>query len=88
MSSAVKEVCFDAGEAERRFALLAGKFNWQYKTVKDEIGLVTMRILAMIINEAAKTLEEGTATKEDIDRGMELGTGYPRGPLKWCDKVG
>ncbi|MEI7803412.1 MAG: 3-hydroxyacyl-CoA dehydrogenase family protein, partial [Bacteroidota bacterium] len=34
------------------------------------------------------TMEEGTASKEDIDSGMKLGTAYPIGPLEWADKIG
>ena len=42
----------------------------------------------MIINEAYYTVQEGTATREDIDLGMKLGTAYPMGPFEWCEKVG
>jgi 3-hydroxybutyryl-CoA dehydrogenase len=33
-------------------------------------------------------VEEGVASPEDIDRAMELGYGYPMGPLKLGDLVG
>ncbi len=62
--------------------------NWEPKFVKDSVGMVSPRILFMIINEACYTLEEGTASKEDIDSGMKLGTAYPTGPLEWADKIG
>ena len=52
--------------------------------VDDRVGLVTPRIIAMIINEAYYTVMEGTATKEDIDTGMKLGTNYPMGPFEWA----
>jgi len=52
--------------------------------VDDRVGLVTPRIIAMIINEAYYTVMEGTATKEDIDIGMKLGTNYPMGPFEWA----
>jgi 3-hydroxybutyryl-CoA dehydrogenase len=42
----------------------------------------------MIINEAYFTLEEGTANREDIDKGMKLGTAYPFGPFEWSQLVG
>ncbi len=38
----------------------------------------------MIINEAFYTVMEGTATREDIDTGMKLGTNYPMGPFEWA----
>jgi len=42
----------------------------------------------MIINEAFLTQEAGTASKEDIDLAMKLGTGYPYGPFEWAEKIG
>ena len=59
-----------------------------YQLVDDRVGMVTPRIIAMIINEAFYTVMEGTATKEDIDMGMKLGTNYPMGPFEWVSKWG
>lgn len=59
-----------------------------YEIVKDRVGMVTPRIIFMIINEAYYTLQEGTASKADIDRGMKLGTNYPYGPFEWCELIG
>ena len=56
--------------------------------VDDRVGMVTPRIIAMIINEAYFTVQEGTATREDIDTGMKLGTNYPMGPFEWASKWG
>jgi 3-hydroxybutyryl-CoA dehydrogenase len=42
----------------------------------------------MIINEACYTLQEGTASMQDIDISMKLGTNYPFGPFEWADKIG
>ncbi len=58
------------------------------EVVDDRVGMVTPRIIAMIINEAFYTVMEGTATKEDIDLGMKLGTNYPMGPFEWAAKWG
>ena len=46
------------------------------------------RILAAIINEAVQLLDEGVATRQDIDTAMRLGTNYPHGPLEWADRIG
>ena len=59
-----------------------------FEIVADQPGMVTPRIIAMIINEAYITLEEGTATREDIDLAMKLGTNYPYGPFEWADRIG
>ncbi len=56
--------------------------------VESRIGMVSARIICMIINEAYFTLQEGTANRADIDKGMKLGTAYPHGPFEWCNKIG
>ena len=56
--------------------------------VKDAAGLTFPRILSLIINEAARSLEEGVASAEEIDVAMHLGVNYPQGPLKWADQIG
>lgn len=56
--------------------------------VKDRAGMVMMRIVAMIINEAYLVLQEGTSNREDIDIAMKLGTNYPFGPIEWSEKLG
>jgi 3-hydroxybutyryl-CoA dehydrogenase len=56
--------------------------------VKDSAGLTFPRILSLIINEAARALEEGVASAEEIDIAMKLGVNYPLGPLRWADQIG
>lgn len=65
-----------------------GKLNWEYKLVNDRVGMVTPRVVCMLINEACYTLQEGTASMVDIDISMKLGTNYPFGPFEWADKIG
>jgi 3-hydroxybutyryl-CoA dehydrogenase len=62
--------------------------GWEYKLVQDRVGMVTPRIIMMIINEACYTLQEGTASMQDIDTSMKLGTNYPFGPFEWADRIG
>ncbi|SDK80258.1 3-hydroxyacyl-CoA dehydrogenase family protein [Natronorubrum texcoconense] len=54
----------------------------------DKPGFVTNRILMPWINEGIRAFDEGVATKEDIDAGMELGTNVPMGPLTLADHIG
>lgn len=56
--------------------------------VKDAPGLIFARILSLIVNEAARSLDEGVAPAEEIDTAMRLGVNYPSGPLKWADRIG
>jgi 3-hydroxybutyryl-CoA dehydrogenase len=64
------------------------KLNTKYLQVDDRLGMVTPRVICMIINEAYYTVQEGTATREDIDLAMKLGTNYPYGPFEWCERIG
>lgn len=60
----------------------------EFLIVDDRVGLVTPRVVCMIINEAYFTVQEGTATREDIDMAMKLGTNYPFGPFEWSKRIG
>ncbi len=62
--------------------------GFNYSVVPDRTGLVFPRIISMIINEAVQVYSEKTATKEDIDTALKLGTNYPFGPLEWADRLG
>lgn len=67
---------------------IESKLNINFTVVADRVGMVTPRIVLMIINEACFVVQEGTASMEDIDLGMKLGTNYPMGPFEWADKIG
>lgn len=55
---------------------------------KDVAGFIANRILMPYINEAVFCLNDGIATKEDIDKTMKLGTNVPMGPLTLADFIG
>lgn len=59
-----------------------------FRMVRDQVGMVTPRIVCMIVNEAYETLHQGVASQKDIDLSMKLGTNYPYGPFEWGDKIG
>ena len=82
------EVSLLKEEDRNALAKICDKLGTQYMVVDDRVGLVTPRVLCMIINEAYYTVQEGTATREDIDLAMKLGTNYPYGPFEWCKKIG
>lgn len=67
---------------------LAKFLDFELTVVKDEVGMVTPRIVAMIINEAYEAFQQRVASREDIDLSMKLGTNYPLGPFEWADKIG
>jgi len=61
------------------------KTTWE---ADDRPGFVVNRILMPWLNEGIRAFDEGIASKEDIDRGMELGTNVPMGPLALADQIG
>ncbi|MFB6117589.1 3-hydroxyacyl-CoA dehydrogenase family protein [Halosegnis sp.] len=67
------------------FAETLDKETWE---ADDKPGFVSNRILMPWINEGIRAFDEGVATKEDIDRGMRLGTNVPMGPLELADHIG
>ena len=75
-------------EAFRAAESLVRSVGKESAEVKDAPGLVFPRILSLIINEAARSLDEGIATAEEIDIALRLGTNYPQGPLRWADEIG
>jgi 3-hydroxybutyryl-CoA dehydrogenase len=55
---------------------------------KDRSGFVVNALLVPYLLDAIRSLENGVASKEDIDEGMVGGCGMPMGPLRLCDMIG
>ena len=55
---------------------------------KDRAGFIVNFLLIPYLCEAVRMLEQGFASREDIDLGMMLGTSYPMGPFTLLDFVG
>ena len=72
-------------EVARRFGETLGK---RIIVSKDRAGFIVNFLLIPYLCEAVRMLEQGFATREDIDVGMMLGTSYPMGPLTLLDFVG
>jgi enoyl-CoA hydratase/3-hydroxyacyl-CoA dehydrogenase len=47
-----------------------------------------IRIFAPLVNEAVMLVENGVMTKEDLEKAMILGLGFPRGLLRMADSIG
>jgi len=54
----------------------------------DAAGLVVMRTVSCLANEAADVMTWTGTQPADIDIAMVLGTAYPLGPLAWADMLG
>jgi 3-hydroxybutyryl-CoA dehydrogenase len=68
-----------------RFASSIGKTPIR---TKDRSGFIVNMLLVPYLMAAVRMLEEGFASREDIDQGMKLGAGHPMGPLTLCDFIG
>lgn len=55
--------------------------------VKDHPGLLCLRTISTLINEACETVLHGVATEQDIDLAMKYGVNYPMGPFAWAEKI-
>ncbi len=71
--------------AAKAFAEACGKDPVE---VKDQAGFIVNALLFPYLNNAVRLLENGTATREDIDTAMKGGCNFPMGPLELLDLVG
>ncbi|MEI7593056.1 MAG: 3-hydroxybutyryl-CoA dehydrogenase [Actinomycetes bacterium] len=69
----------------RSFAETCGKSPVE---VKDRAGFIVNALLFPYLNNAVRMLENGTATRDDIDTAMKGGCNFPMGPLALLDLVG
>ncbi len=56
--------------------------------VQDRAGFIVNALLFPYLNNAVRMLENGTASREDIDTAMKGGCNFPMGPLALLDLVG
>ena len=56
--------------------------------IDDVAGMVGLRTVAMLANEAADGVLAGIGSAADVDTAMRYGTNYPKGPLAWADALG
>jgi 3-hydroxybutyryl-CoA dehydrogenase len=75
-------------EALERAESFLRSLNLEVARVADGPGLVRLRVLCCLINEAASALADGVASPANIDTAMKLGANHPRGPLEWADSLG
>jgi len=55
---------------------------------RDNSGFIVNRLLVPYLLDAIRACEEGVGSVEDIDKGLQLGCGYPMGPFTLLDFVG
>jgi len=69
----------------KQFAVSLGKTP---VLAKDTAGFIVNFLLIPYLLSAIRLLENGMASREDIDTAMQQGCGYPMGPLTLLDYVG
>jgi 3-hydroxybutyryl-CoA dehydrogenase len=72
-------------ETVRQFARSLGKTP---VLSKDRAGFIVNFLLIPYLLAAIRMLENGMASRDDIDTAMKLGCGYPMGPFTLLDYVG
>jgi 3-hydroxybutyryl-CoA dehydrogenase len=78
-------------EAEH-YGRKSGKGFYKYPIEKELMPIadkkISDRILAMLINEAADTVQFGIATESDVDTAVTNGLNYPKGLFEWAHELG
>ena len=82
------ELAGGTSSAQEQVNLFLKEIGRTAEWVKDQVGFITPRVIASIVNEAYLALQEGVSTKDQIDLAMQLGTNYPLGPFAWAEKIG
>ncbi len=72
----------------RRAFAFAKSLGKEAVTAKDNSGFIVNLLLVPYLLDAIRAVEHGVASVPDIDKAMQLGCGYPMGPLTLLDLVG
>lgn len=77
-----------APETADRLAEFGRRIGKEPVVTKDRPGFLVNRLLMPYLNQALQAYDDGIASAVDIDAAVELGLGYPMGPLKLLDLIG
>jgi 3-hydroxybutyryl-CoA dehydrogenase len=69
----------------RAYGVVLGKTTVESR---DRAGFIVNALLIPYLNGAIRMLEDGFATREDIDTAVHLGLNHPMGPLQLIDLIG
>ncbi len=75
----------DTMEFGRAYGVVLGKTTVESR---DRAGFIVNALLIPYLNGAIRMLEDGFATREDIDTAVHLGLNHPMGPLQLIDLIG
>src|SRR5690349_59321 len=75
-------------ETFRRALAFGRSLGKEAVAAKDTSGFIVNLLLVPYLLDAIRAVERGVGTVPDIDKAMQLGCGYPMGPLTLLDFVG
>jgi 3-hydroxybutyryl-CoA dehydrogenase len=75
-------------DAFKRAFAFARSLGKEPVAAKDNSGFIVNLLLVPYLLDAIRALEHGVGSVTDIDKAMQLGCGYPMGPLTLLDFVG
>lgn len=75
----------DTVEFARDYAAVLGKTA---VLSGDRAGFIVNTLLIPYLNDAMRMLQDGFATREDLDTAIQLGLNHPMGPLRLADLIG
>ena len=75
-------------ETFKRAFAFARSLGKEAVAAKDNSGFIVNLLLVPYLLDAIRAVERGVGTVPDIDKAMQLGCGYPMGPLTLLDFVG
>jgi 3-hydroxybutyryl-CoA dehydrogenase len=75
----------DTVDFGRAYGVVLGKTTVESR---DRAGFIVNALLIPYLNGAIRMLEDGFATREDIDTAIHLGLNHPMGPLQLIDLIG
>ncbi len=84
----VRTVVSTDDTVERAAAFAGEQLGKTVVHAKDRAGFIVNKLLCPYLFEAIRMLEEGFASREDIDAAMVGGVGYRMGPLALSDLIG
>lgn len=64
------------------------KAGHKVSLIHDSCGFVVQRVLANIVNVSCDIAQQRIASPADINKAVQLGLGYPMGPLAFGDAIG
>jgi 3-hydroxybutyryl-CoA dehydrogenase len=83
----VRTVTTSEATFKRAFAF-ARSLGKEPVAAKDNSGFIVNLLLVPYLLDAIRAVERGVGSVTDIDKAMQLGCGYPMGPLTLLDFVG